>query len=106
MSVRLNLGHTGKYAWLANGRGSNYSSSTAKREEGIMTGRSIPGGDLEYFRSRALQEQVAAGQAQGSEATRRHDELAMMYRFKVAMLSSGPDSWVMSLLGGRQPEPA
>ena len=49
-------------------------------------------GEVEYFRHRAVEEQIAARNAAGEEARRRHDELAMMYRFKVAMLSTGPDS--------------
>jgi hypothetical protein len=49
-------------------------------------------GDIEYFRRRSIEEQVAAGNALGEEARRRHDELAMMYRFNVAMLSTGADS--------------
>jgi len=54
-------------------------------------------GEIEYFRQRAIEEQLAAGRAAGEQARRRHDELAMMYRFKVAMLSTGPDSWAAAL---------
>lgn len=62
--------------------------------------------DLEYFRTRAIEEQVAASNARCPEARKRHDELAMMYRFKLAMLSSGPDTWTENLLDKRQPETA
>ena len=47
----------------------------------------------EYYRQRALEEQVAAGEAACEEARRRHDELATMYRFRAAMMSSKPSSW-------------
>ena len=68
-----------------------------------MTGR--PGsGDVEYFRARALEEQLAAGTARSPEARKCHDALAMMYRFKAAMLSTGPESWADSLVDDRQPE--
>ena len=49
--------------------------------------------DVEYFRCRAIEEQVAAGRATTSPARKVHDELAMLYRFKAAMLSTGPESW-------------
>jgi len=60
--------------------------------------------DIEYFRARALQEQVLAGNARSPEARKSHDALAMIYRFKVAMLPQGPESWNQSLADGRQPE--
>lgn len=41
--------------------------------------------DASYFRRRALQEQVAAQQATCEAARLRHDELALMYRFRAAM---------------------
>lgn len=63
-----------------------------------------PDSDIEYFRARALEEQVAAGRARSPEARKCHDELAMMYRFKAAMLSSGPDSWADSLVEEPQHE--
>lgn len=66
-----------------------------------MTRRSGHLEDIDYFRARAIQEQLAAGRATYDEARKRHDELAMLYRFKVAMLSMGPDSWVASV----DPEP-
>jgi hypothetical protein len=49
--------------------------------------------DAAYYRSRALQEQIAAQRASCGVARDRHDELATMYRFRAAMLSSGPESW-------------
>lgn len=71
-----------------------------------MSGRSNRHDDVEYFRTRALQEQLAATNAQIPEARKCHDELAMMYRFKAAMLSTGPDSWAVSLLDKCEPEDA
>jgi len=53
--------------------------------------------DVEYYRRRAVQEQLAAGNAASEEARKCHDELAMLYRIKVAMLSTRPDSWAGSL---------
>jgi hypothetical protein len=38
-----------------------------------------------YYRSRALQEQIAAQQATCTEARHRHDQLATMYRFRALM---------------------
>jgi hypothetical protein len=46
--------------------------------------------DIDYYRRRAIQEQVAAQRAKCPTARRIHDELATMYRFRVAMLS---DAW-------------
>lgn len=46
--------------------------------------------DAEYFRSRAVQEQVAAQKAASEAARNRHDELAAMYRFRAMMLSYPP----------------
>lgn len=63
-------------------------------------------GEIEYFRRRAIEEQVAAANAVGEEARKRHDEFAMMYRFKVEMLSTGPDSWAEALVGDSQPDMA
>ena len=64
----------------------------------IVIARARPDDNVEYFRARALQEQVAAAKAKSPEARDRHDELAMIYRFKVAMLSTGPDTWTDSLV--------
>ena len=50
----------------------------------------MAGSDIEYYRNRALQEQVAAQNATSGAARRSHDEMAAMYRFKVSMLS---DAW-------------
>jgi hypothetical protein len=46
--------------------------------------------DIEYYRNRALQEQLAAQNAASAAARLSHDELAAMYRFRVSMLS---DAW-------------
>lgn len=62
-----------------------------------MTPRQRPKDDAGYFRARALEEQVAAGRAASSEARTCHDELAMMYRFRAAMLSRAPESWADGL---------
>ena len=56
--------------------------------------------DVDYFRARALEEQVAAGRAASPKARSCHDELATMYRFKAAMLSTPADRWSDSLLAG------
>lgn len=62
--------------------------------------------DVDYFRARALQEQIAATNAGSHEARKRHDELAMMYRVKATMLSKSPDGWGANLENARQPETA
>lgn len=49
--------------------------------------------DSAYFDRRALQEQVAAQKAACEAARRRHDELAIMYRFRAAMLAKAPPAW-------------
>jgi len=46
--------------------------------------------DAEYYRKRAIQEQVAAQNANGQAARERHEELATMYRFRAAMLTTHP----------------
>lgn len=48
--------------------------------------------DAGYYRRRALQEQLAAQRAACSAARQRHDELATMYRFRVAMLPTDPEA--------------
>jgi hypothetical protein len=58
--------------------------------------------DVSYFSRRARQEKIAAQRATCEAARSRHDELAMSYRFRAAMLSSGPQSWAETL----QQEPA
>jgi hypothetical protein len=50
--------------------------------------RSSRADDAGYFRSRALQEQVAAQKATCEAARDRHDRLAAMYRFRALMASS------------------
>jgi hypothetical protein len=49
--------------------------------------------DADYYRERAIQEQVAAQRATCEPARKRHEELAMMYRFRAAMLTTHPSSW-------------
>ena len=49
--------------------------------------------DESYYRARALQEKVAAQNATSEVARERHDQLATMYRFRVAMTSSNPAQW-------------
>ena len=46
--------------------------------------------DAEYYRRRALQEQLAAQTAACAAARQRHDELAAMYGFRVAILTTHP----------------
>lgn len=54
--------------------------------------------DANYYRERAIQEQVAAQDAVCDEARQRHQELAMMYRFRAAMLTTHPSSWAEHLM--------
>ena len=58
-----------------------------------MEGRTMPRDDEEYYRGRALQEQVAAQNAASETARSRHQELAVIYRFRAAMASRGPGKW-------------
>ena len=53
--------------------------------------------DAQYFRTRAVQEQVAAGRATSEAARKVHDDLAMLYRFRAAMLSTRLASWCDAL---------
>jgi len=46
--------------------------------------------DSAYFRRRAVEEQVRAQLSTCAAARERHDELAAMYRFRAAMLSTHP----------------
>jgi hypothetical protein len=48
-------------------------------------------GDASYYRERAIQEQVAAARATCERARAVHEELAVAYRFKAAMLSTQDD---------------
>lgn len=49
--------------------------------------------DASYCRRRSIEEQVAAQKAKCQTAQQRHDQLAVMYRFRAAMLSTGPECW-------------
>jgi len=53
--------------------------------------------DEPYYRTRALQEQVAAQNASCAAAREVHGHLAAMYRFRVTMLSTGPSEWADSV---------
>jgi hypothetical protein len=53
--------------------------------------------EARYFRRRALQEQLAAQNATCTVARERHDELAAMYRFRAAMLTTHPRCWAEAL---------
>ena len=53
--------------------------------------------DASYFRRRALQEQLAAQKATCKVAKDRHDELATIYRFRAAMLTTHPSCWADAL---------
>ena len=53
--------------------------------------------DATYFGRRALQEQLAAQNAACKVARDRHDELATMYRFRAAMLTTHPRCWTDAL---------
>lgn len=46
--------------------------------------------DADYYRGRAIQEQIAAQKATCVQARNSHDQLAAMYRFRALMLSDGP----------------
>ena len=46
--------------------------------------------DAGYYRRRALQEQLAAQTATCAAARQRHDELAAMYGFRAAILTTDP----------------
>ena len=48
--------------------------------------------DADYYRRRALQEQIAAQKATCAAARERHDQLATMYRFRALMGSDEPVS--------------
>jgi hypothetical protein len=60
-------------------------------------GMSMRTDDLSYFRGRAAQEQVAAQNATCQEARMSHEQLAAMYCFRAAMLSSPVNSWCHAL---------
>ena len=49
-------------------------------------------GDADYYRRRAMQEQIAAQKATCAAARERHDQLATMYRFRALMGSDEPAS--------------
>jgi len=49
--------------------------------------------DAAYYRKRAIDEQVAAQNATCEAARERHEELATMYRFRAAMLTTHPSCW-------------
>ena len=49
-------------------------------------------GDADYYRRRAMQEQIAAQKATCAAARERHDQLATMYRFRALMGSDEPVS--------------
>lgn len=53
--------------------------------------------DAQYFGTRAVQEQVAAGRATSEAARKVHADLAMLYRFRAAMLSTRLASWCDAL---------
>ena len=46
--------------------------------------------DAEYYRRRASQERLAAQDATCAAARQRHDELAAMYDFRAAVLTTNP----------------
>lgn len=50
-----------------------------------------------YLQRRALQEQLAAQNASCKVARDRHDELATLYRFRSAMLTTQPRCWADKL---------
>lgn len=58
--------------------------------DGVHTEGSSSAGidDAEYYRTRSLQEQVAAQKATSEAARESHDQLAAMYRFRAMMVST------------------
>jgi len=60
-------------------------------------GRIMKQEEAAYCRDRAIQEQVAAQNATCNPARERHEELAAMYRFRAAMLTSRPSYWTQAL---------
>jgi hypothetical protein len=55
--------------------------------------RPVTGNDPAYFGARAVEEDIAAHNAHCVAARERHEEMADMYRFRVAMLKPGLPSW-------------
>lgn len=53
--------------------------------------------DESYYRGPATEEQIAAQNASSRAAREVHDQLAAMYRFRIAMLSRSPSEWSGSL---------
>lgn len=49
--------------------------------------------ELDYWRARAMQEQIAALKASCGAAQRAHDRLATMCRLKVSLLSQPLSEW-------------
>jgi hypothetical protein len=62
--------------------------------------------DAVYYGRRALQEQVSARRASCAAARDRHDELASMYRFRVAILSTRSKHWADVCRSDASVEPA
>lgn len=62
--------------------------------------------DATYFHRRSIEEQVAAQRATCEEARHRHEELATMYRFRSAMLTTAPASWADVIQPAAQTEAA
>ena len=50
----------------------------------------MPEDDANYYRRRALEEQIAGQKATCGRAQHCHEQLAAMYRFRAAMLSKAP----------------
>jgi hypothetical protein len=59
-------------------------------QKGTLPPRTVGTDDASYYRTRALQEHVAALEAASVTARDLHEQLAMMYRFRSSMLSNGP----------------
>ena len=49
-----------------------------------------PADDAGYFHTRAIEEQTAASRATSAAARGRHDELAMMFRFREHLVRTIP----------------
>lgn len=57
--------------------------------------------DIEYYRQRAIEEQIAALQAKCPAARFCHDEMAAIYRFRVSQLSNVLEEAGARLVGRR-----
>lgn len=60
--------------------------------------------DINYYRKRAIEEQVAARETRSARARQRHDELAAAYDFRAAMIAQSADRPLHDEVGDRRIE--